>query len=114
MWETSVLFCFFVVITLLWEFITALLAFITVRQTGRKAIWISRLKNEVLALGVITLVLSVAQSTLQKICVCEFLGLYLLIEPFDLTHDDQLVLVPPRQSLATRVTLATTTCSPMR
>lgn len=68
-WPTSTLFLGFVLITLAWEFLTAFLAFVSVRNTGRKAIWMSRLKNEVLALGVITLVLSAVQTRLLSICI---------------------------------------------
>lgn len=38
------LFMGFVLITLAWEFGTALLAYLTVRLSGRKAIWLQRIK----------------------------------------------------------------------
>ncbi len=56
-------------ITLCWEVLTAFMAFLTVRYSGRKAIWLQRLKNEVLALGVITLVLGVISDKLESICI---------------------------------------------
>lgn len=42
--ECAVLFMGFVLITLAWEFGTALLAYLTVRLSGRKAIWLQRIK----------------------------------------------------------------------
>ncbi len=43
-WQAAVLFAGFVLITLLWEFGTALLAFVTIYFSGRRAIWLQRLK----------------------------------------------------------------------
>lgn len=51
----------FVLITMLWEYGIALLGFLSHLASGRRALWISRLKDEVLALGVITLVLVALQ-----------------------------------------------------
>lgn len=57
--QCAVLFILFVIITLAWEIGTALLAFATVLLSGRKALWLQRIKAEILALGLITLILSV-------------------------------------------------------
>jgi hypothetical protein len=43
-WEGGVLFAGFVLITLVWELGTAFLAFVTIYFSGRKAIWLQRLK----------------------------------------------------------------------
>ncbi|GAX84849.1 hypothetical protein CEUSTIGMA_g12270.t1 [Chlamydomonas eustigma] len=68
-WEGGVLFAGFVMITLVWELGTAFLAFVTIYFSGRKAIWLQRLKTEVLALGIITLVLTILTSLLTSICI---------------------------------------------
>lgn len=68
-WQCAVLFILFVIITLAWEIGTALLAFATVLLSGRKAIWLQRIKAEILALGLITLILSVISDPLEKICI---------------------------------------------
>ncbi|KAG1679821.1 hypothetical protein FOA52_012733 [Chlamydomonas sp. UWO 241] len=48
---------------------TAFLAFITIYFSGRKAIWLQRLKSEILAVGIITLVLNGIEPALSSICV---------------------------------------------
>lgn len=59
--EVALLFLGFVLITLVWETSIALLGYLTYVYSGRRALWIRRLKDEVLALGVITLVLIVLE-----------------------------------------------------
>lgn len=51
----------FVLITIAWEYGIALMSFLSHLASGRRALWISRLKDEVLALGVVTLVLIALQ-----------------------------------------------------
>eukprot|EP00798_Chlamydomonas_sp_ICE-L_P022256 gene22256-29326_t len=68
-WEASVLFVSFIIIIITWELITTGLAWVTVRFTGRKAIWLRRLKDEILALGIITLVLELIETQILKICI---------------------------------------------
>ncbi|KAJ9534565.1 hypothetical protein QJQ45_022081, partial [Haematococcus lacustris] len=55
-WEVAVLFAGFIIITVAWEWIMAFLSWFTLYTSGRKPLWLVRIKNEICALGVITLV----------------------------------------------------------
>lgn len=56
-YEVSVLFLIFVGITLSWELLLGVLTFINNVVRGKRANWLDRVKEEVLALGVVSLVL---------------------------------------------------------
>ncbi len=49
-WQCGVLFLGFCILILAWELGTALLSYTTLRYSGRKAIWITRLKVSILLL----------------------------------------------------------------
>ncbi len=56
-YEASVLFLIFVAITLSWECLLGILTFVNNILRGKRAHWLDRVKEEVLALGVVSLVL---------------------------------------------------------
>lgn len=56
-WELGALFLVFLFITLSWEVLVGVLTFLNNILRGRKASWLSRVKEELLALGVVSLVL---------------------------------------------------------
>ncbi|KAL6756485.1 hypothetical protein V8C86DRAFT_65640 [Haematococcus lacustris] len=68
-WEVAVLFAGFIIITVAWEWIMAFLSWFTLYTSGRKPLWIVRIKNEICALGVITLVLFALTPSLATICI---------------------------------------------
>ena len=56
-WELGALFLVFLFITVTWELLVGVLTFLNNILRGRKANWLSRVKEELLALGVVSLVL---------------------------------------------------------
>lgn len=56
-YEVSVLFLMFVGITVSWEALLGVLTFVNNLVRGKRASWLHRVKDEVLALGVVSLVL---------------------------------------------------------
>ena len=65
----ALLFAIFLAISLAWEFLLAIATFLDELISGRKSLWIQRIKDEVLGLGVISLVLILLEPQLEKICV---------------------------------------------
>ncbi|GFR49878.1 hypothetical protein Agub_g11982, partial [Astrephomene gubernaculifera] len=68
-WELTALFLVFLIITLFWDLLVGVLTFVNNILRGRKANWLSRVKEELLALGVVTLVLLFIEPPLQQICM---------------------------------------------
>ncbi|KAG2499750.1 hypothetical protein HYH03_002682 [Edaphochlamys debaryana] len=68
-WELSALFLIFLGITICWDALLGLLTFLNNILRGRKANWLTRVKEELLALGVVSLVLLFIEPSLQQICI---------------------------------------------
>ncbi|KAG2436267.1 hypothetical protein HXX76_006578 [Chlamydomonas incerta] len=68
-WELTALFFIFLLITLAWDLLVGILTFLNNILRGRKANWLARVKEELLALGVVSLVLLFVEPTLQQICI---------------------------------------------
>ncbi|KAG2449216.1 hypothetical protein HYH02_005963 [Chlamydomonas schloesseri] len=68
-WELTALFFIFLLITLAWDLLVGILTFLNNILRGRKANWLARVKEELLALGVVSLVLLFVEPTLQQICM---------------------------------------------
>ena len=56
-WEISALFVLFMLISCAWQVFIAIITFLNSFYGGAKTIWLTRLKEEVLDVGVISLVL---------------------------------------------------------
>lgn len=68
-YEISLLFLLFLAINLIWEVFLGSLVFINDVLGGRKSMWLSRTKEELLGLGVASLVLSFIEPQLASVCL---------------------------------------------
>ncbi|KAG2484206.1 hypothetical protein HYH03_016941 [Edaphochlamys debaryana] len=68
-WEFAVLFLLFMVISIVWQIFIAAILFINSKAHSVATIWLRRLKEEVLDVGVISLILVFVQPYIANICV---------------------------------------------